>query len=112
VRLEIVRAADRVPVSVATTWLAAEPFHDAAKLFRRTRSMTRTLEHYGVEKYRRKWTRIGAGFADAVDAGRLRLSVHRPILIVDSVDVGTDGKPVLTTRGRFAADRISLIVEN
>jgi GntR family phosphonate transport system transcriptional regulator len=112
VRLEIVRAADRVPISVATTWLAAERYHDAAKIFRKLRSITRTLEHYGISGYRRKWTRISAAFSDAIDAGRLRLSVHRPILIVESQDVDAGDAPILTTRGRFAADRVALIVES
>lgn len=112
VRLEIVRAADRVPISVASTWLSAEHYSDAARIFRRSRSVTRMLEHYGVDGFRRKWTRISAAFTDAVDAGRLRLSVHRPILIVESVDTAADGRPILTTRGRFAADRIALIVES
>lgn len=112
IRLEIVRAADRVPVSVATTWLCAERFRDAAKIFRSARSITKMLNQYGVEGYRRKWTRITAGFTDAVDAGRLRLSVQRPILIVDSTDVAADDTPVLTTRGRFAADRVALVVES
>ena len=112
VRLEIVRAADRIPVSVATTWLSAERFHDAGKIFRRLRSITRTLEHFGVGQYRRKWTSITASFTEAVDAGRLRLSVHRPILIVESLDVEPDERPLLTTRGRFAADRVALFVEN
>jgi GntR family phosphonate transport system transcriptional regulator len=112
VRLEIVRASDRVPISVATTWLAAARFHDAAKIFRQLRSITRTLEHYGIIGYRRKWTRISAAFSDAIDAGRLRLSVHRPILIVDSQDVDAGDAPILTTRGRFAADRVALIVES
>jgi GntR family phosphonate transport system transcriptional regulator len=112
VRLEIVRAADRVPISVATTWLSADRYNDAAKVFRQTRSITRTLAHYGVTSYRRKWTRISAAFADAVDAGRLRLSVHRPILVVESVNVTENGEPLLTTRGRFAADRVALTVES
>lgn len=111
-RLEIVRAADRVPISVATTWLSAARYHDAAKIFRRVRSITRTLAHYGVDNYRRKWTRVSAAFADAVDAGRLRLSVHRPVLVVESLDVSADDEPVLTTRGRFAADRVALTVES
>jgi GntR family phosphonate transport system transcriptional regulator len=105
VRLEIIRAADRVPVSVASTWLDAERFGDAGKIFRRMRSVTRTLGHYGITGYRRRWTQITAALADAVDAGR-------PILIVESVDVGPDDKPILTTRGRFAADRVALIVES
>ena len=112
VRLEILRAADRVPVSVATTWLPADRFYDAAKVFRQVRSITRTLDHFGVTGYRRKWTRISAGFTDAVDAGRLRLSVHRPILIVEGLDVTADDEPILITRGRFAADRVALTVES
>ena len=113
VRMEIVRAADRLPISVATTWLAADRFPEAARIFRRHRSITRTLEHYGVTNYRRKWTRVSAAFADAVDAGRLRLSVHRPILVVESVDVAVGGdEPILTTRGRFSADRVALTIES
>lgn len=112
VRLEILRAADRVPISVATTWLSAQRYADAAKIFRQARSITRTLNHYGITSYARKWTRISASFTDAVDAGRLRLSVQRPILVVESLDVTSDGEPILTTRGRFAADRVALIVES
>jgi GntR family phosphonate transport system transcriptional regulator len=112
VRLEILRAADRVPISVATTWLPGQRFPDAAKIYRQLRSITRMLDHYGASGYTRKWTRISAGFTDAVDAGRLRLSVQRPILVVDSLDVAGDGEPILTTRGRFAADRVALIVES
>lgn len=111
-RLEIVRSADGVPISMATTWLSAERFPEAAKMMRRFRSLTRTLDHFGITGYRRQWTRISAGFADAVDAQRLRLSVQRPILVVESVDVTADGEPILTTRGRFAADRVALTVES
>ena len=68
-RLEIVRTSDRVPVSAATTWLSAGRFPDAAKVFRRYRSVTRMLEHHGVTGYVRKWTRISAAFADAVELG-------------------------------------------
>lgn len=112
IRLEIVRAADRVPVSVATSWLCAERFRNADRLFRSARSMTKVLKQFGIDGYRRQWTRITAGFTDAADAARLRLSVHRPILVVDSVDVTTDAKPILTTCGRFAADRVALVVES
>jgi GntR family transcriptional regulator, phosphonate transport system regulatory protein len=111
-RLEIIRASDRVPISAATTWLSAKRFPDAAKIFRRHRSITRMLDHHGVTSYLRKWTRISAAFADAVDAGRLRLSVQRPVLVVESLDATPSGEPILTTRGRFAADRVALTVEN
>jgi len=112
VRLEILRAADRVPISVATTWLPADRYGDAAKIFRRVRSITRMLEHFGINSYRRKWTRISAGFTDAVDAGRLRLSVHRPVLVTEGLNVTEDGEPIMLSRVRFSADRVSLLVES
>lgn len=112
IRLEIVRTADRIPISVATTWLSDARFPDAAKVYRRFRSVSKMMDHFGIGGYRRGWTRISAGFADAVDAGRLRLSVQRPILVVESVDTTPSGEPVLTTRGRFAADRVALMVES
>ena len=112
VRLEILRAADRVPISVSTTWLPADRYGEAAKIFRRVRSITRMLEHFGVKSYRRKWTRISAGFTDAVDAGRLRLSVHRPILIAEGLNVTDSDEPIMLARARFSADRVALVAES
>ena len=112
VRLEILRAADRVPISVSTTWLPADRYGEAAKVFRRMRSITRMLEHFGVKSYRRKWTRISAGFTDAVDAGRLRLTVHRPILNTKGLNVTNNNKPNMLARARFSADRVALVVES
>ena len=49
---------------------------------------------------------------DATDAARLDLALGRPILVVDSTDVDAAGTPLLTTRSRFAAERIEFLVEN
>ena len=43
---------------------------------------------------------------------RLDLAPGRPVLIVDSVDVDLDGRPILTSRARFAAERIEFVVES
>src|SRR4030081_824460 len=112
VRIESVRLADRTPVCVSTSWLSAERFPDAGRVFANVRSMTKLLAHYGVRDYRRSSTRITAGIVDATDATRLDLTLGRPILVVDSTDVDTDGKPLLTTRARFAAERVEFLVEN
>ena len=47
-----------------------------------------------------------------LDAARLDLALGRPVLVVDSTDVDTDGKPIVTKRSRFAAERIEFVVEN
>ena len=46
------------------------------------------------------------------DAARLGLALGRPVLVVDSTDVDTDDKPLVTKRSRFAAERVEFLVEN
>jgi GntR family phosphonate transport system transcriptional regulator len=110
-RLDILRSVDRVPVSAATTWLPADRAPDAGRIYRDTRSLTRTLAQLGIDDFRRQSTRISAAIADAADAARLRLAPGRPLIVVDSTDVTADGRPILTTRARLAADRIELVIE-
>ena len=112
VRIESVRLADRTPICVSTTWLSAERFPDAGKVFANVRSMTKLVAHYGIRDFRRASTRITAGIVDATDAARLDLALGRPVLVVDSTDVDTAGEPLTTKRSRFAAERVEFLVEN
>jgi GntR family transcriptional regulator, phosphonate transport system regulatory protein len=112
IRIESVRSADRTPLCVSTTWLSAERFPGAGAVFAGVRSMTKLLAHYGVRDYRRASTKITAAIADATDAARLDLALGRPVLVVDSTDVDTAGKPLVTKRSRFAAERIEFLIEN
>jgi GntR family phosphonate transport system transcriptional regulator len=74
--------------------------------------MTGLLSHYGINDYRRASTRISAAIAEATDAARLDLALGRPVLVVDSTDVDTNGRPIVTKRSRFAAERVEFLVEN
>ena len=69
----------------------AERFPDAGKVYERVRSMTKLLAHYGIRDYRRASTRVTAAIVDATDAARLDLALGRPVLVVDSTDVDTEG---------------------
>jgi GntR family phosphonate transport system transcriptional regulator len=111
VRIESMRAADGTPLCVSTSFLPAARFEDAGAIYERKRSMTKTLAHYGIRDYRRAWTRLTAAIADAGDASRLKLAMGSPVLVVDSLDVDTDGRPLLTARTRFAAERVQFTVE-
>lgn len=111
-RLDVLRSADRTPICVATTWLSAERFAEAATVYEKTRSMTRLLAHYGIKDYRRASTQVSAAIIDAGDAAKLDLALGRPILIVDSTDVDADGAPLLTSHSRFAAERVAFVVDN
>src|SRR6201747_3105669 len=98
IRIESVRSADRTPICVSTTWVSAERFPDAGRVFANLRSMTKLLAHYGIRDYRRASTRITAAIADATDAARLDLALGRPVLVVDATDVDTSGTPLVTKR--------------
>ena len=112
IRIESVRFADRTPICVSTTWLSAERFPEAGRVFATTRSITTMLTHFGIRDYRRGSSKITAAIADATDAARLDLALGRPVLVVDSTDIDLDGKPLLTKRSRFAAERVEFLVEN
>lgn len=112
VRLELMREADGVPLCVATTFLCATRFPGADRVYAARRSMTRTLAQFGIADYRRGATRVTATTVDLGDAARLDVRPDSPILVVDSVDVDADGRPLLTTRTRFAAERVELVLES
>jgi GntR family transcriptional regulator, phosphonate transport system regulatory protein len=111
IRIELLRHADRVPICAATSWLPARRFVGAPDVYASTRSMTRTLAHFGVRDYERFSTRVTAAIVDAADALRLEIAAGRPVLMVDSVDADPAGTPVLTTHARFAAERIELMID-
>jgi GntR family phosphonate transport system transcriptional regulator len=110
--MEILRSADGVPIASATNYVPAALMPDAARVFARVRSLTRTLAHFGIADYRRWKTSITAALADSVQAERLGLSPGRPLLVVEKIDVTPDGRPVMTSQTRFSADRVELLVEN
>jgi GntR family transcriptional regulator, phosphonate transport system regulatory protein len=110
-RLELLRHADRVPLCAATSWLPAQRFPQAARTYSLSGSITRMLTRYGVRDYTRKNTHVTAAIAEIGDASSLKIALGRPLLVVDSVDVDGDENPILTTRARFAADRLQLIID-
>lgn len=112
IRIDALRLADRSPICVGTTWMSATQFGEAGKLYERMRSMTKVLAHYGIKDYRRASTQVTASIVDATDAARLDLALGRPILIVDSSDVNADGSPLLFNHARFAAERVSFVIES
>lgn len=111
-RLEHVRYAGRTAICVATTWLSAERFPDAPRIYGTTRSITKTLARFGVTDYVRASTRVTAALASAHDAALLTLPPGKPVLVVDGLDVDSAGRPILMTHARFAAERVELCFES
>ncbi len=111
-RIDLLRMADRIPICVGTTWLDAERFEGGGPIYGKLRSTTKLLTHFGVRDYRREWTNVTAAIADAADAARLVLPLGRPVLVAESLDAEPDGTPLLTSRARFAAERVQFVIES
>jgi GntR family phosphonate transport system transcriptional regulator len=111
-RIDALRTADRMPICVGSTWVDANRFPDGGKLYEKMQSITKVLAHFGIRDYRREWTNITAAIADAADAARLDLALGRPVLVVEKLDVDLNGKPLIISRSRFAAERVQFVIEN
>jgi GntR family phosphonate transport system transcriptional regulator len=68
-------------------------------------------EVYGCDHIRRS-TRVSARVVNPQDARLLKLPLNYPILLVESINVDQDGKPVEYGVTRFRGDRMELVFEN
>ena len=108
-RLETLRVADGVPLSVATSWLSAERFPDFVQSYAESGSITEALRSAGVDDYRRRETRITAERLSPADADHLATSPDGLVLVAHAVDVDLAGQPIQALRTRFHADRMELV---
>ncbi|MCJ8142021.1 phosphonate metabolism transcriptional regulator PhnF [Ancylobacter sp. A5.8] len=111
-RLDMVREADGVPITLGTHWYDAERCRDLDLLAAATGSVTRALEAIGITDYRRLETRITARAADEEERRLLSLQPGRTVMVVESLNGDAQRRPLQYTRARFSADRVQLIVKN
>src|SRR5262249_62392089 len=95
----------------ATAGVRPGGFPEATKTYASSTSTTRLLALLGVRDSARKSPQVPAAIADAAAAGGLKVALGRPILVVESTDVDGVGIPVITTRARFPADRLTLTID-
>ncbi|WP_248304591.1 phosphonate metabolism transcriptional regulator PhnF [Breoghania sp. L-A4] len=111
-RLETLRVADGVPISLSTSWFSAERFPDLVSRYAETGSVTMALAAHGLEDYTRQRTDISARLAEPEEARWLKLAPGAPVLVNDIVNVDGEGVPIQVSHSRFAAERIQLTVES
>lgn len=109
--IDTMHAADGVPLSCARNWFPAARFAELPEVLRRVGSTTAALAEFGVTDYTRRSSRIGTALPDAETARRLAINRQQPTLVVENVDVDTDGVPVKYGITHFAGDRVQLLVE-
>lgn len=103
-------SADRLALSVSTTWLPYERFKRFDEHVRRTNSITKALAEYGVHDYTRDATKVSARLADKRERGLLDLPGTSVVLITETLSKDVDGVPIQFAQSRFAAERVELDV--
>ncbi|WP_300303955.1 phosphonate metabolism transcriptional regulator PhnF [Ferrovibrio sp.] len=111
-QLELLNRADDRAVSVSSHFFPNSRFPDMPDLFHRHRSITAALKAGGVADYYRRSTRVMAKPMSTGDAKLLHLPRGRPVLISETVNVDTHGKPVEFVRARFVADHVTFSIEH
>ncbi|WP_193369537.1 phosphonate metabolism transcriptional regulator PhnF [Pelagibius marinus] len=111
VLIESVGKVDGRPISVAAHHFPAKRFPEMIEVYKKTRSITKALAHYGVEDYTRKETRITARLPTANECRLLELPRSQPVLVTESVNVDAEGRVVEYGWGRMAAERAQLVVQ-
>lgn len=112
IRLEMVREADKRPVSRATSWFPAARFAGIGEAYRTAGSITKAFAALGLSDYVRATTEITAAHADSGDIADLGLAPGAILLITKAMNTDLEGVPVQYSISRFAADRVQFTIEN
>jgi len=111
VLIENVSKVDGRPVSVVAHHFPARRFPDMIEVYKRKRSVTKALVHFGVEDYTRKETRITARLPNPSESHLLALPRSQPVLVTESTNIDPEGRVIEYGWGRMAADRAQLVVQ-
>ncbi|GLQ93149.1 phosphonate metabolism transcriptional regulator PhnF [Dyella acidisoli] len=109
-RIETISRADGHIVDYSTAYFPAARFTGLPSVYRRLRSVTRTLEEFGVIDYERKHTRVSARLPDAHTARLMKQATNRPVLYVQSINADTRGVPVQYGITRFSGEWVQLVL--
>ena len=110
--LRTIRELDGVPIVLAAHYFSASRFPDFLKRFEEFKSVSKTLDSYGLGNYERQSTNISARMPNSEEIASLKQPANRPVLITESVNVDNSGEPIEFGISAFSADRTNLIVES
>ena len=109
-RIETTGRADGHIVDHSTAYFPAARFPGLPAIYRRTQSVTQTLNEFGISDYVRKHTRVSARLPDAHTARLMKQPTNRPVLHVQSINADPRGVPVQYGITRFSGDWVQLVL--
>ena len=83
-----------------------------SEVVQKSGSITEAFAQHGVPDYLRRESRISARLPEKDVATMLEQPGNRPVLLVTSVNVDTQGMPIEYARTWFAGDRVTLTVKH
>jgi len=96
---------------LTTRYFPAARFAGIADAFDRLGSVTAALKALGIDDYTRRRTRVHARGATLEEAAALRLPSDFAVLVVDTVNVDSDGVPIERGSNRSPGGRFELVFE-
>lgn len=111
VRIAVVGDSDGHRVGFSEHLFPADRFPGLIERFAEAGGVTLALAAFGVEDYRRQWTRVTARMPTAREAALLRQSRTRPVLVSESLNVDPDGCPIEYGLTRFNSDWVRIVFE-
>ncbi|RQO71191.1 phosphonate metabolism transcriptional regulator PhnF [Aquitalea sp. FJL05] len=99
-------------VDCSTMFFPAARFPDLPAIYQQQRSVTLTLQHFGIQDYTRRFTRVTARLPDSEVVDYLGIPKNRPVLHVKSLNVDPDGQPVQYGITCFNGDLVQLVMED
>jgi len=109
-RIDTLSHADGHIVDHSTAYFPAARFPGLPAVYRRTRSVTKTLNEFGINDYMRKHTRVSARLPEATTARLMKQPPGRPVLHVQSINADPRGVPVQYGITRFSGDWVQLVL--
>ena len=100
--------ADGQPIGLFQSVFPADRLPDILKALADTQSVTKALQHCGIQDYTRVSTRLTARAATATQALHLRLTEGAPVLFSVGINADPNGEPIEYGRTVFAGERVTL----
>lgn len=100
------------PLHVSDRYFPLPRFAGLDEHLQETGSVTQAFARLGVPDYTRAQSRISASMPSAAVAEHLRQAPSRPALLVTSVNIDAEGRPIEYACTWFAGDRVTLTVDH
>ncbi|MGF1456451.1 MAG: phosphonate metabolism transcriptional regulator PhnF [Alphaproteobacteria bacterium] len=109
--VELIHAVDNRPLTITAHFFPASRFEGIVDAYREANSITLALRKFGIDDYFRKQTRVSARLPTVNDARHLNMPRTQPIVVAESINVDTDGRPIEFAIARCAGQRMQFVFE-